>query len=227
MNPVTNRTILIVEDDKVLLTEIADFFLQHNTVSVAGSLSRAVELAKNRFFDIVILDMLLPDGFGLDLIEYLQKDTPVLVLSTINAEETMIECFSSGVCDYVVKPCSMELLNMRIALRLMPPKQAIISLHGITLDSRLRTVTYQYVPIKLTSCEFNILHFLMKNAGTFYSTADIYLNVWKAPSLMTTSIRYHLHNLRRKLAEASGGAEELIITEFGKGYAFAAGIDDE
>ena len=92
--------------------------------------------------------------------------------------------------------------------------------HGITLNITMRTALYGGKPIKLTSSEFNILCFLMAYPGKFFSADEIYERVWKSPSMQTSVVRFHISNLKRTLLAVTG--ENLILTEFGTGYAFAA-----
>lgn len=107
-----------------------------------------------------------------------------------------------------------------MSLRLLPEKEAYISAHKLTLNSRNRTATYDNKPLELTSSEFNILLFLMSNAGTYYTANEIYEKVWKMPHLNTGTIKMHLSNLRRKMRSVAKECADLILTEFGKGYAF-------
>lgn len=220
MRTVENRKLLIVEDNRRLLTETAAHFSRRNRVLTADRLENAAGLIRENFFDAVILDVILPDGSGLDLIPLLPPDTPVIILSSLGAENHLLDGFEAGAADYVVKPCSLRLLETRVALRILPPKEAQICLHGLSLNTRLRTVTYCGKPVSLTASEFNILLFLMQNAGEFFSAAEIYERVWQAPSMQTTTIKYHLHNVRKKLSDISHSEAQLIVTAFGKGYAF-------
>lgn len=216
---VENRKVLFVEDDIELLTKMKKFFVEKgNNVLVANSISKAKEVMLNNTFDIIVLDIILPDGEGLEIFKFLDNSIPVIILSDISSEEMIISSYSLGAIDYIVKPCSMELLEIHIALRLTPKSQSIISLFGLTLDFRLRTLVFNEKNIILTASEFNILYFLMKNAGKFFRSEEIYENVWKAPSLQTTTIKRHLSTLRCKLKESTN--KNFIITEFGKGYSF-------
>ena len=105
-------------------------------------------------------------------------------------------------------------------LRLLPSDEAEKTVGGLTVNASKRTVFYRQKPVQLTSSEFNILWFLIRNRGEFFHADKIYERVWQAPSLNTTTIRRHLSTLRQKLKEISN--ENLVVTEFGKGYAFVA-----
>ena len=220
---VTDRTILIVEDNRALLKTLSEWFSLHNRVTAVDTLEKA-KRAAGQFFDAVVLDVVLPDGNGLDLIPLLPDKTPVVILSDLGEDDNILDGFDAGACDYVVKPCSPKILEKRISLRLLPEQQAVLTKRGLSVDTRTRTAQFNDAPVPLTSSEFNILFFLMQNAGTFFTTGEIYEQVWQMPYLNSGTIRYHLHNLRKKMTDVSDACGALIVTEFGRGYAFAGDI---
>ncbi len=220
-NNVTNRKLLFVEDDLNFRNAMQTYFEQRNNVVVtAGNLKQAREAISQNEFDAIILDLLLPDGDGIELLDDSGNLPPVIIVTTLNNEYDMIEGFTAGACDYVIKPCSPELLEMRLSLRLLPPSRSIVEMHGIRLDLVKREGYYLEEPLKLTGSEFNILHFFMNNAGTYFRAETIYEQLWHAPSLHHNSIKYHIFNLRKKLADATG--KNLIEAEYGKGYIFVS-----
>ncbi len=220
LNRVYNRKLLFIEDDRELTQTFLDYFRESgNATTWATTIAEASRLLDKEKFDAIILDILLPDGNGMKFIEEKPHLPPVIIMSMLGNEEAMLAGFQAGAADYVVKPCSPELLAARLSLRLTRGDDARIRLSGITLDVSDRTVFYEGKPVILTSSEFNILYFLMSHPNEFFDSAEIYRQVWDAPSLQTTTIRYHISNLRRKIKDITH--KNLIITEFGKGYAFA------
>lgn len=218
-NSVYNRKLLFIEDDRLLSEEYEKYFSgKMNTVKRVSTLAQAEEILSEEAFDAVILDLMLPDGDGIELFEWGIRLPPVIILSTLSEEPKMLEGFQAGAVDYIVKPCSPTLLEMRLSLRLIPKSSATVYLSGITLNTVERSANYYGTPLPLTGSEFNILYFLMKHPDTFFDSSEIYRRVWEAPSLHTTTIRYHISNLRRKIKELTH--TNLIVTEFGKGYAF-------
>ncbi len=218
MEQVTGRKLLFVDDDDSLRTNLALYFRHRgNEVWEASTLSEARTALAAGTFDAIVLDIILPDGEGLELMEK-SGLPPVIILSSLGDNADMIEGFAAGACDYAAKPCSPELLEYRLANRLLPRVQAKISCHGLTIDVGARTATFNGTPVVLTGSEFNILALLMKNAGKFFLPTEIYEKIWNAPSFGSTSIKYHISNLRQKLAAVTGS--NLIVTEFGKGYSF-------
>lgn len=218
MEQVTGRKLLFVDDDNSLRTNLAQYFRHRgNDVWEASTLSEARTALAASTFDAIVLDIILPDGKGLELMEK-SGLPPVIILSNLGDSADMIKGFAAGACDYAAKPCPPELLEYRLANRLLPKAQAKVSRHGLTIDTGARTATFNGIPIGLTGCEFNILALLMKNAGQFFLPTEIYEKIWNAPSFGSTSIKYHIFNLRQKLAAVTG--TNLIVTEFGKGYMF-------
>lgn len=222
MNKVEFKNILIVEDGDKLRALLTEYFSARNTVTACSTLKSAIVACLERKYDIVLLDLILPDGDGKNLIEYL-KETPVVILSDLGTDENVISGLSAGAVDYIVKPASIPLIETRMALRLLPTGKAVLTLGGLTLNVKSRTAVYRNTKLYLTSSEFNILMFLMQNAGNFYTANEIYEKVWKMPHLNTETIKKHLSNLRKKMLAVSDECAALLVTKFGNGYAFVGG----
>ena len=109
------RKLLIIEDNIAVLNELSTHFSIKNQVHTATTLYDGIELAKNNTFDGIILDLILPDGNGMNLFNSVDSLPPVVILSDIGSEESMMEGFTQGALDYVVKPCSPKLLEMRLS----------------------------------------------------------------------------------------------------------------
>lgn len=225
MNKVEFKNILIVEDSDTLRESLTEYFSVMNKVTPCPNLKSAIAASNENDYDIALLDLILPDGNGLKLMEHLGQ-TPVVILSDLGAENNVIEGFTAGAADYIIKPASNALIEIRMSLRLLPDENAKITLHNLVLNISKRTAVYKSTALNLTSSEFNILMFLMQNAGVFYTASQIYEQVWKAPHLNTTTIKAHLSNLRKKMLAVSKACADLIITEFGKGYAFLGGNNE-
>lgn len=221
---VRGRKLLLVEDDETLKQEMTAYFSPANTVFTASAVKEAVALLEGTpNFDAVVLDLILKDGLGLDLFQAFSSLPPVIILSSLDGEDNIMAGLTSGAADYVTKPCSMRLLETHIALRLLPKTDAVETFGPFSVDANARTAKYKGAQIQLTPSEFNILFFLAKNRGQYFTSDEIYEKIWCAPSLHTTTIRAHLSSLRRKL-KAAIPAAEIIRTEFNKGYCFTGEI---
>ncbi len=216
---VSERKILIIDDDTESTQEMQNYFTSlGNTVNVAGTIEQGKKYIQNHFYDAIILDMMLPDGEGTTLLAENDRLPPVIILSALSDERNIMDGLSLGACDYVVKPCSNELLEMRLSLRLLQKSESVLTIHGLKIDSNERTLFYEGRSVSVTGSEFNILWFLMSNAGKFFTSNEIFENIWGENSLEQTSIKFHISNLRRKLIEHTG--KQLILTKFGNGYTF-------
>ena len=221
---VCDRKLLFVEDDERLREEMIGYFSPQNTVRSASDVAAAAEiLEKEGNFDAVILDLVLRHSMGLDLFGAFPALPPVIILSSLGEEDTVMAGLTSGAADYVTKPCSMRLLETHIALRLQPKSDAVETFGRLSVDANTRTVKYRNTAIPLTPSEFNILFFLVKHRGRYFTADEIYEEIWCAPSLHTTTIRAHLSSLRRKMKEALPKAD-IIRTEFNRGYCFTGEI---
>lgn len=217
---VHGRKLLFVEDDEKLKKEMIDHFFAANSVFTASDVEEAVCLLKDTGdFDAVVLDLILKNSMGMDLFRTFPALPPVIILSSLYGEDSILTGLTAGAADYVVKPCSMRLLETHIALRLLPKTDAVEAFGDFSVNANTRTVQYKNLPVQLTPSEFNILFFLVKNRGRYFTADEIYEKIWCAPSLHTTTIRAHLSSLRRKLKVAMP-ARDIIRTEFNKGYCF-------
>lgn len=225
MNKVTFKNILIVEDGDKLRNSLTEYFSAMNKVTACPTLKSAISACAENEYDITLLDLILPDGNGIELLRYLRR-TPVIILSDLGTDENVIDGLSAGAADYIVKPCSPQVIEAKMSLRLLPNGKANLSSGGLTLNVQSRTAVYKNTVLDFTSSEFNILTFLMQNAGVYFNANEIYEQVWKMPHLNTETIKKHLSNLRKKLLAVSDQCAALLATKFGKGYAFIGGKND-
>ena len=226
MQQLSDRRLLFIEDDLALAEEIRGYFSEKNTVMVANDLRRADECIRLLKFDAIVTDVILPDGSGLDIFEKYNNLPPVIVLSNLGSDDNILEGLYYGAIDYIVKPCSLKILDAKLQLRLSKQIKTEIISNGLSLNRTTRKVNYHNNPILLTSSEFNILQFLMLNPNKFFSSDELYEKIWLAKSLNTTTIRKHISSMRRKLLDSTGG-KEFILTDFGKGYAFSEDTDEK
>jgi len=174
--------------------------------------------------DLILLDLNLPDGYGLDLLKRIREftDVPVIVLSVKDKEADKIELLEAGADDYITKPFGMgELLaRIRAILRrnVVPSSLPTFVARHLTIDFSLREVTVHNEKIHLTPTEYNLLCLLAKNAGKVVTTQQIMNEIW-GPGLSgeTGYLRVYITTLRKKIEEQPENPV-LLINEPGVGY---------
>ncbi|WP_437611420.1 two-component system response regulator KdpE [Erwinia sp. V71] len=221
-------TVLIVEDEK----EIRRFLriaLEGESLRVfdAETLQRGLIEAATRKPDLVILDLGLPDGNGVDFIRDFRQWSaiPIVVLSARSDEQDKIEALDAGADDFLTKPFGIgELLaRVRVALRRhgsAQPQATVISFSAVTVDIAGRRVTRAGEELHLTPIEFRLLSFLLNNAGKVLTQRQLLTQVW-GPNAVEHShyLRIYMGHLRQKL-EADPAQPRHLITETGIGYRF-------
>lgn len=174
--------------------------------------------------DLVLLDLNLPDGYGLDVLKRIREfsQVPVIVLSVKDKEADKIELLEAGADDYITKPFGMgELLaRIRTILRrnIVPSAQANFRTGRLEINYSLRQVTVAGERIHLTPTEYNLLCLLAKNVGKVVTTQQIMRDIW-GPGLAneTGYLRVYVTTLRKKI-EASPDRPVLLINEPAVGY---------
>lgn len=222
--------ILIVEDDQRLgrllqrvLTE------ERHAVDLAHSGERGLDLALSAGYDLVILDLMLPDLDGVEVCRRLRAEgigTPVLMLTARGTVEDRVAGLNAGADDYLVKPFAMaELLarvNALLRRRDRPAEiPTVIEVADLTLDLLRREVRRAGKVIELTPKEFALLEYLMRNSGTALSRTQIIDHVWRYDlDAVSNVVDIYIHYLRGKIDRNS--KRPLIKTVRGVGYKIGA-----
>lgn len=185
--------ILLVEDD-LEICEILQFYLlkQSNyNVTVAHSSKEARMLTGLRNYDLILMDIMLPDQDGLSLCEELRKTMfcPIIFISCLGDDETVIRALNMGGDDYLIKPFQAPVLlarieaNLRRCARSNTRNAETFRVGALHLDPALRTVTKNGEPVTLSPTEYELLHFFMRNPGRFIRFEELYSAVWQRPSM--------------------------------------------
>lgn len=226
--------LLLIEDD-LEICEILQFYLlkQPNySVTVAHTAKEALSLMELRRYDLILLDIMLPDQDGVSLCEKLRKMTfcPIIFISCLSDDETVIRALNMGGDDYLIKPFQAPVLLARIEANLRrcrqphseEPAQKLCA-GELVLDRVLHTVTKDGEPVPLSPTEYELLGYFMKNAGRFIGFEELYSAVWQRPSMGDLRTLFvHIAHLRQKI-EDDPAHPEYIRTHMRDGYIFAQG----
>ena len=218
--------ILIVDDEKDIVTLISRYAQREGyDVSTADDGSKAIELCRKEDFDLIVMDVMMPDTDGFTACRKIHemKDIPILMLSARGTEYDKLFGFEVGVDDYVTKPFSPKELMARIKVILRrhesaaPKKDDIIKIQGLAIDIPGHTVTIDGEKSDLTAKEYGILVYLVKNKGIVLSRDQILSEVWGYDYFGDDrTVDWQIKLLRNKL----GKYRELIQTIRGAGYKF-------
>ena len=218
---------VLVVDDEAVLAEMVSMALRYEGwgISTAGDGASAIASARTHRPDVVVLDVMLPDMSGLDVLRRLREQNPklpVLLLTAKDAVEDRIAGLTAGGDDYVTKPFSIEevVLRLRALLRrtgvATDDSGAQIVVGDLVLDEDSHEVTRAGDPITLTSTEFELLRFMMRNSKRVLSKAQILDRVWSYDfGGRSNIVELYISYLRKKI---DSGREPMIHTLRGAGY---------
>jgi len=218
---------VLVVDDEAVLAEMVSMALRYEgwNIATASDGSAAVAAARAQRPDVVVLDVMLPDMSGLDVLHKLREEhpqLPVLLLTAKDAVEDRIAGLTAGGDDYVTKPFSIEevVLRLRALLRrtgvTTVDSGAQLVVGDLVLDEDSHEVTRAGEPISLTSTEFELLRFMMRNSKRVLSKAQILDRVWRYDfGGRSNIVELYISYLRKKI---DSGREPMIHTLRGAGY---------
>jgi two-component system OmpR family response regulator len=218
---------VLVVDDEPNIAELLRMALRYEgwDVEVALTGSQAVSTARKQGPDAVVLDMMLPDFDGMEVLRRLrteQADVPVLFLTARDAVEDRVAGLTAGGDDYVTKPFSLEevVARLRALMRRAGAQQtaehSILTVGDLVLDEDSHEVSRAGTPIGLTATEFELLRYLMRNPKRVLSKAQILDRVWNYDfGGQANVVELYISYLRKKI---DAGREPMIHTMRGAGY---------
>ncbi len=216
--------VLIVDDD-VPLCELLEVVLQDEgyTVSSVHCGESALQYMEKTPVDLVLLDVMLPNLNGMQVARRICQRfaTPILMLTALNDENSMLDGYQAGADQYIGKPFNVAELLMRI--------KAILRRVGLerqrqTICNTAQSISDQLTSLPLTSTEADLLSHLVKNQGVVISKAELQTEVLKKElSPFDRNLDMHISNIRRKLVEA-GLSKQHIKTFRGKGYSYSESV---
>ncbi|RZJ70622.1 response regulator transcription factor [Flavobacterium sp.] len=218
--------ILIVEDETLLAASIAEYLQGNDFVCEwANTFASAQAKIAEYDYECIVLDIGLPDGSGLRLLQNLResgKNDGIIIITAKDSLETKIEGFNLGADDYIVKPFALAELAVRIQALIRRKKfdgNNVIQMDGLAINVLAKTVKFEENPLDLTKMEYVLLLYLVGNSGKVLSKGAIaeHLSGDMADMLANYDFVYsHIKNLKRKLLEV--GFKDKIATVYGVGY---------
>jgi two-component system, OmpR family, KDP operon response regulator KdpE len=227
--PAANGRRILAVDDELQILRALKLVLRSAGYEVltAANMEAALDVAALSPVDAAIIDLLLPDGDGIELTERLREwsTMPIIVLSAVGEEAEKVRALRSGADDYVTKPFGPQELVARLEAVLRrsspEPEQSVIEANGLEVDFAAHTVQRDGEEIHLTPTEFELLRALVRNRGRLLTHRALLTEVW-GPEYADdiTVLRGQIANLRRKLEPPDGPRRHYVRTEPGIGYRF-------
>jgi two-component system, OmpR family, KDP operon response regulator KdpE len=221
--------ILVVDDEPQIVRALKVVLREAGFEAVpAETASQALDLAAVRPPDAAIVDLVLPDGDGVEVTRKLREwsEMPILVLSAVGEEEQKVRALEAGADDYITKPFGARELVARLqaALRRAAPaeEEPSIVVEGLQVDLAGRLVLRAGEPIHLTPIEFELLRVLVRNRGRLMTHRKLLAEVW-GPQYVDDiqPLRTHIARLRAKIETQGAAGPRYIVTDPGVGYRFS------
>ncbi|MBU3824870.1 MAG: phosphate regulon transcriptional regulator PhoB [Candidatus Oceanisphaera merdipullorum] len=224
------RKILVVEDEAAIRDMLCLILEQKGfSPEPAADYQQALDLLKEPYPELILLDWMLPGGSGIQLIKQLKqheltRDIPVIMLTARAEEEDKIRGLDVGADDYITKPFSPKELISRLnaVLRRVAPMAVdeVVEMQGLKLDPATHRVSAHEQALDLGPTEFRLLHFFMTHPERVYSREQLLNNVWGTNVYVEDrTVDVHIRRLRNAIAHA--GHDQMIQTVRGAGYRFS------
>lgn len=218
--------ILVVEDEHRIAQAIKKGLEQERfAVDVAYTGTEGNDLALTEDYDAIILDLLLPEIDGLTICRNLRRNqihTPILILTAKGQIDDKVQGLDSGADDYLTKPFSFEELLARVRALVRRPKEVVNTLlkaGDLVLDAKNFKVERKGREISLSSKEFSILEFLLRNKGKILSKENIIAHIWDYEAdVLPNTVEVFIRNIRNKIDIPFGAKNQIIKTIRGFGY---------
>ena len=229
--------VLMVEDERSITVPLSEALAREGfDTQVAGTVAEALEIAGKLAPDLVLLDVMLPDGSGYDVCRELRRNSevPIIMLTARGEETDRVVGLELGADDYVVKPFSAREVVARIRAVLRragaadrPAEPEALAVGELGLDPDRRSASLAGKELELTRKEFDLLQLLMTEAGSVVSRERLIDEVWDVNWFGSTkTLDVHVSALRRKLGDDSG-SPRYLHTVRGVGFRFASPGDLE
>lgn len=223
--------ILIIEDEAHIAELERDYLeLDGFICDLAMSIEEGTSKIQSKEYRLIILDLMLPDGSGLDLSKKIDAkyDIPILMVTAKGEDIEMLKGFSHGAADYIVKPFNPNELVARVRAhisryeRLTNKDKAenILLFNNVMINVDSRNVMVNEENVEMTVKEFDLLHFLAINPNRVFTKEELFEKIWGLEAVGdNTTITVHIRKVREKI-ERDPSSPEIIQTVWGVGYKF-------
>ncbi len=218
--------ILIIEDHRELAINTISYLKKEDYVcEVASNAKEGLEKIELFEYDCILLDLMLPDGNGLDILKRIKNDAPkasIIIVSAKNSLDTKLTGLDDGADDYMTKPFSLSELHSRIKAvlrRKTPESNRVLNFNEIVINLESKECKINSQLLNLTKKELNLLIYFINNQNRMLSKQAIASHLWGDYTYSVDNIDFvyqHLKNLRKKIIDAGG--KDYIQTVYGLGY---------
>lgn len=225
---------LLVVDDEDRIRRLLKMYLEKEdyTITEADDGEKALSLALENDYDLILLDLMLPKMDGIEVAKELRehKNTPIMMLTAKGEEMNRIQGFEAGADDYIVKPFSPREVVLRVSAVLkrthsekekeqLNPNLIVTS--NIEIDNQSHRVLAGGNPVNLTPKEYDLLLYLVQSPNQIFGREQLLREVWKYEFFGDLrTVDTHIKRLREKLTKQSETAAKMIVTVWGLGYKF-------
>lgn len=221
------KTILIVDDESEMRDLIRVCLFDNYVIEEAKDGEEAISKLENKRVDLVLLDVMMPNMNGLDVIKEMKlrerfKEIPIIMLTALGESDDIVKGLNLGADDYIVKPFEPTVLLARInsVLRRTDKTEEVWNVHGLVVHMEKMQVSYNGKILPFTKKEFNLFTRLAQHPGRVYSREQLVELEWDIAFMGDTrNIDAHVKNVREKLKKI-GFEKQLIETVWGVGYQF-------
>ena len=221
--------VLVVDDEPQIVRALKVVLREAGFEAVpAETASQALDLAAIRPPDAAIVDLVLPDGDGVEVTRRLREwsEMPILVLSAVGEEEQKVRALEAGADDYITKPFGARELVARLQAALRrsarTEEEPTIAVEGLEIDLAARVVRRDLESVHLTPIEFELLRALVRNRGRLMTHKALLTEVWGPQYAEDIQpLRTHIARLRAKIEPEGADGPRYIVTDPGVGYRFS------
>ena len=220
--------ILIVEDEVTLNKTLAEGLKEFGYQSdIAENLKDALYYLDIRNYDLILVDWMLPDGSGLEIVTQVKQTSPktvIIVLSARDDKESEIEAFKAGADDYIKKPFDFDVLVARLEARLRFGGSSIIEIEELIINPEEEKITYKDKVVELKGKPFEVLTHLARHKDQIVSKEQLLDAIWEEPELVTPNvIEVAINQIRQKLDKPLGITTVETVRRRGYRFCFPKG----